>query len=113
MHEPQGFHTLVSDVAFWELAKAADLLGMVVSRCHDFRWQKPLFRLQRQDVHYVSLLKGSFRRRLALKMTLHSLSLPPQAIYEMSRGEQDLIEDLKLARKVSGVISCSQCGQQE
>lgn len=25
-----------------------------------------------------------------------------QAIYELSRGEQDLIEDLKLARKVSG-----------
>lgn len=29
------------------------------------------------------------------------LSPSSQAIYEMSRGEQDLIEDLKLARKVS------------
>ena len=28
-----------------------------------------------------------------------------QAIYEMSRGEQDLIEDLKLARKVSKELS--------
>lgn len=34
-------------------------------------------------------------------MALNALSPSSQAIYEMSRGEQDLIEDLKLARKVS------------
>ena len=30
-----------------------------------------------------------------------ALSLSPQAIHELYRGEQDLIEDLQLARKVS------------
>lgn len=49
-------------------------------------------------------LKGSFWERI----TQSALSPSSQAIYEMSRGEQDLIEDLKLARKVSGIFSCSQ-----
>lgn len=41
-------------------------------------------------------------------MTPDALSPSSQAIYEMSRGEQDLIEDLKLARKASVLVfSCS------
>lgn len=35
-----------------------------------------------------------------LQQLLKSLPFPPQAIFELSRGEQDLIEDLQLARKV-------------
>lgn len=53
-------------------------------------------------------IKGAERLFLGCKITLDAFSPPSQAIYEMSRGEQDLIEDLKLARKVSGDFSCSQ-----
>lgn len=53
-------------------------------------------------------IKGAERLFLGFKITLDAFSPPSQAIYEMSRGEQDLIEDLKLARKVSGDFSCSQ-----
>lgn len=56
--------------------------------------------------------QGAVQGRLFIKalsgiqITLDAFSSPSQAIYEMSRGEQDLIEDLKLARKVSGDFSC-------
>ena len=108
MHERQSFHTVVSNVALSELGKPADLLEVVMPRWHTvIQMAKPP--IHAVETPYTSCeLKGSFRGRPGLKMTFDALSPSSQAIYEMSRGEQDLIEDLKLARKVSGVFSCSQ-----
>lgn len=105
MRERQSFHTVVSNVAFSELGKLADLLEVVMPRWHTvIQMAKPPIQAAEAGCTLCEL-KGSFRGRLGLKMTLDVLSPSSQAIYEMSRGEQDLIEDLKLARKVSVFFS--------
>lgn len=101
MHERQSFHTVVSNVAFLELGKLADLLEVVMPRWHTVIQMAKLPIQAAEAGCTLCELKGSFRGRLGLKMALDALSPSSQAIYEMSRGEQDLIEDLKLARKVS------------
>lgn len=78
--------------------READLLRVVMSRCRQ-HGQRPI-----QGRLYIL---GAERLFLG-KNNSSALSPSSQAIYEMSRGEQDLIEDLKLARKVSGIFSCSQ-----
>ncbi|NWT06498.1 ARHG8 protein, partial [Mionectes macconnelli] len=63
-------------------------------------WGGLLVKIERRRDSKVTWSRGALSgENLALKLTLHVLSPSSQAIYEMSRGEQDLIEDLKLARK--------------
>lgn len=98
MHWHQSFHTVASAVALSELGKPADWLEVVPRCC-------AVIHRAAETGCALCALKGSFRGTLPLKLTLNTLSPSLQAIYEMSRGEQDLIEDLKLARKVSEFFS--------
>ncbi len=53
---------------------------------------------EESDRYVGGLTKNTQTVFLVINVTVRFLSL--QAIFELSRGEQDLIEDLKLARKV-------------
>ena len=74
MRERQSFHTVVSNVAFLELGKPADSLEVVMPRWHT------VIQMAKSPIHAAETgctlceLKGSFRGRLGLKMTVDALS---------------------------------------
>lgn len=76
MHERQSFHTVVSNVAFSELGKPADLLEVVMPRWHTvIQIAKPPIEAAQTGCTLYEL-KDSFRGRPGLKMTLDAYSLP-------------------------------------